>query len=76
MGRLKGKIAIITGGAKGLGEADVRLFIREGARRAALAAMPHQTAILPQPDREAFLVRLFGMQTGVSIAVLRYSQRQ
>ena len=32
MGRLEGKVAIITGGAKGLGEADVRVFIREGAR--------------------------------------------
>jgi len=31
-GRLAGKIAIITGAAKGLGEADARMFVREGAR--------------------------------------------
>lgn len=32
MGRLDGKVAIVTGGAKGLGEADARLLAREGAR--------------------------------------------
>jgi len=30
--RLKGKVAIVTGAAKGLGEADARLFAAEGAR--------------------------------------------
>ncbi len=32
MGRLDGKVAIVTGAAKGLGEADSRLFIAEGAK--------------------------------------------
>jgi 3(or 17)beta-hydroxysteroid dehydrogenase len=31
MGRLEGKVAIVTGAAKGLGEADARLLAREGA---------------------------------------------
>lgn len=41
MGRLAGKIAIITGAAKGLGEADAWMFAREGA-----------TVILTDVDRK------------------------
>ncbi len=32
MKRLEGKIAIVTGGARGQGEAEVRLFVAEGAK--------------------------------------------
>jgi 3alpha(or 20beta)-hydroxysteroid dehydrogenase len=32
MGRLDGKVAIVTGGSRGQGEAEARLFVAEGAR--------------------------------------------
>jgi len=32
MAKMTGKVAIVTGGARGIGSATVRLFVQEGAR--------------------------------------------
>ena len=32
MGRVEGKVAIVTGGARGQGAAEARLLVQEGAR--------------------------------------------
>ena len=48
-GRLAGKVAVITGGASGIGLASVRLFSREGAD---LAIVDRDVAKLPDTARE------------------------
>lgn len=48
-GELAGQVAVVTGAASGIGAATVELFVREGARVAALdvAAIPPAPGVLP-----------------------------
>ena len=50
MGRLEGKIALITGGAKGLGEADCKLFAEEGATVIVADVDPRAQAVAEEID--------------------------
>ena len=48
-GELAGRVAVVTGAASGIGAATVELFVREGARVAALdvAGIPPSAGVLP-----------------------------
>ena len=54
MGRVEGKVAIITGAASGLGEADARLLAAEGRERGvvdrAVVGLPVGLGVAKQED--------------------------
>ncbi len=57
MGRLEGKIALITGGAKGLGEADCKLFAEEGATVIVADVDPRAQAVCGGNRRHIYAFR-------------------
>lgn len=62
MGRIEGKVAFVTGGASGLGEAMVRLLVKEGARVVVadvdVARGQALAAEISGPEKRAFFVEL------------------
>lgn len=68
--RLKGKIAIVTGGAAGFGEAIVRLYVKEGARVviADLAQEQGQALAAELGEQAAFVV--CDVSSGPQVAAL------
>jgi NAD(P)-dependent dehydrogenase (short-subunit alcohol dehydrogenase family) len=49
-GRLEGKVAVVTGGASGIGEATCRLFVREGVRGLVLADISEAAGMAIQAE--------------------------
>ena len=60
--RLHGKVALITGAAHGMGEAEARMFAKEGARVVVADILEHEgqqvVAAITQAGGESFFVRL------------------
>ena len=55
MGRLEGKIAVVTGGAKGLGQAMAQLFAKEGAKVIACDMTPLS---YEEPNVEGYILNV------------------
>lgn len=80
MGRLDGKVAVITGGSSGIGAVTVRLFVREGAKVVLADIMDEEGKKLVRELGESVLYRHTDVaeedevQAAVNLAVERFGK--
>ena len=67
-GRLDGKVAVITGGTSGIGEATARMFVAEGAR-IVIAGRSEQrgNALSSELGQQAVFFRADGRHRGAAL---------
>jgi 3alpha(or 20beta)-hydroxysteroid dehydrogenase len=76
MARLDGKVALITGAARGQGEAEARLFVREGARVVVTDVLDDQgTSLVSELGDAASYVRLDVTSTDDWAAAIAHTER-
>jgi len=71
MGKLDGRLALVTGGASGMGDAIVREFLAEGARVIALDINSDRLDLLKRELGENLFVRTCDLASSTDIAALR-----
>jgi NAD(P)-dependent dehydrogenase (short-subunit alcohol dehydrogenase family) len=70
MGRLEGKVAIVTGGGGGIGSAVVRRFVSEGARVAVADVFEQSAKAVADPLGEAAIAIQFDASDPVSVQAM------